>query len=471
MKRITGKRYVEAARGAKLSPLMFHRLLIANRGEVAVRIARAARALGISPVGIASEADLDASWKDAFDELVCVGPAPAGQSYLRMDRIVQAALQCGATALHPGWGFLAESARFADLCKQHGIAFVGPSARVMSLLGTKSPAKTAMAAAGLDVIPGSDGPLADVDAAATCAAEIGYPVLLKADHGGGGRGMRLCHAEAELREAFHSAAAEAVACFGSGAIYLERYLTAGRHIEVQIVCDAFGNGIHVGERECSIQRKHQKLIEESPSPVLSSEEREALGRRAVEAALRVGYTGAGTIEFLRADDGSLYFMEMNTRLQVEHPVSEMVSGLDIARLQIELACNHKLPVTQAELQLTGHAIECRINAEDPSQDFRPTPGTLKVFELPTDKGPGTVRVDTHLVEGDAVSPHYDSLIAKVIVHAKTRSEAIQTMHETLQAARIEGVCTTIPMHLAVLDSERFQSGDYDTGSLPGWQAN
>jgi len=454
---------------AKLSPLMFHRLLIANRGEVAVRIARAARSLGISPVGIASEADLGASWNDAFDELVCVGPAAAGQSYLRMDRILQAALQTGATALHPGWGFLAESARFADLCKQHGIVFVGPRASVMQALGTKTPAKAAMQAAGLDVIPGSDGPLPDVDSAVACAREIGYPVLLKADHGGGGRGMRKCNDESEVRDAFHSATAEAIACFGSGSIYLERYLTAGRHIEVQVVCDHFGAGIHVGERECSVQRKHQKLIEESPSPVLSEEERAALGQRAVEAALCVGYTGAGTIEFLRADDGSLYFMEMNTRLQVEHPVSEMVSGLDIARLQIELAANQKLPVQQADVELKGHAIECRINAEDPSQDFRPTPGTLKVFELPTGGGPGSVRVDTHLVQGDAVSPHYDSLIAKVIAHAETRELAIETMLGALKSARIEGVKTTIPMHLAVLDSARFRAGDYDTASIPGWK--
>ena len=448
---------------------MFHRLLIANRGEVAVRIARAARALGVAPIGIVSEADRDAGWTAVFDEVVCVGPAAAAESYLRMDRIVQAALQTHSTALHPGWGFLAESPRFARLCRQHGIAFVGPESSVMEKLGTKSPAKTAMAAAGLDVVPGSDGPLPDADAASRCAGEIGYPVILKADHGGGGRGMRLCAGEAELREAFSAAQAEALAAFGSGSIYLERYLTAGRHIEVQVLCDAFGNGVHLFERECSIQRKHQKLIEESPSPALTPDERAELGACAVRAALGVGYTSAGTVEFLRSEDGSLYFMEMNTRLQVEHPVSEMITGVDIARAQIEIAANRRLEFRQSELAPNGHAIECRINAEDPEDGFRPTPGVLNSFDFPTNGGPGTVRIDTHLSAGDRVTPHYDSLLAKVIVHAPTREQAIETMTNTLSSARVAGVATTVPLHLAVLSSERFRAGEYDTASIPGWQ--
>ncbi len=449
---------------------MFHRLLIANRGEVAVRIAHAARSLDISPIGIVSEADRDAGWTREFDDVVCVGPAAASDSYLRMDRIVQAALQMHATALHPGWGFLAESPRFARLCGQHGITFVGPEARLMDELGTKSPAKAAMSRAGLDVVPGSDGPLVDADAAAACANEIGYPVILKADSGGGGRGMRKCANEAEVREAFSSAQAEALAAFGSGSIYLERYLTTGRHIEVQVLCDNFGHGVHLFERECSVQRKHQKLIEESPSPALTPDERAALGARAIRAALEVGYTNAGTIEFLRADDGSLFFMEMNTRLQVEHPVSEMITGIDIARSQIAIAANHRLAFEQSDLEASGHAIECRINAEDPEDGFRPSPGRLDAFEFPDDRGPGTVRVDTHLRAGERITPHYDSLIAKVIVHADTREQAIETMTRTLEGANVAGVKTTVPLHLAVLASEPFRSGNYDTASIPGWPA-
>ena len=447
---------------------MFQRLLVANRGEVAVRIARACRALGIAPVGVASEADLGASWTRAFDEVVCLGPAPAGESYLRADRIVQAALQTRASALHPGWGFLAENARFAALCAQHGIAFVGPRPALMELLGSKTPAKRAMRAAGLALIPGSDTPLADVEAGLRVAREIGYPVLLKADQGGGGRGMRRCQNEAELRAAFGPASAEALAAFGSGEVYLERYLTGGRHIEVQLLCDAFGVGVHVGERECSVQRKHQKLIEESPSPALAPAERAALGESALRAALEVGYTSAGTVEFLRASGGELYFMEMNTRLQVEHPVSELVSGLDIAALQIRIAANERLGLAQEQIRLRGHAIEARVNAEDPERNFQPSPGTLRAFSIPTDRGPGTLRVDTHLAPGDTVPPHYDSLLAKVIAHAETRALAIETLARALAAARIEGVATTIPLHLAVLASEPFRAGRYDTSTIPGW---
>jgi len=447
---------------------MFQRLLVANRGEVAVRIARACRTLGISPVGVASEADLEASWTSAFDEVVCIGPASASASYLRADRIVQAALQTHASAVHPGWGFLAENARFASLCLQHGLTFVGPRPALMELMGTKSPAKRAMRAAGRSRIPGSDGPLPDVEAALACARTIGFPVLLKADSGGGGRGMRRCADESELREAFAAARAEAESAFGDGSIYLESYVTGGRHVEVQVLCDAYGHGIHVGERECSVQRKHQKLIEESPSPALGPEERASLGTAALEACLRVGYTGAGTVEFLRTPDGALHFMEMNTRLQVEHPVSELVSGLDIAVLQIRVAANEPLPLSQSDLRFRGHAIEARINAEDPERQFQPSPGKLRAFAFPTELGPGTVRLDTHLRAGDSVSPHYDSLLGKVIAHGDTRADAIETLRRALDAARIEGVATTVPLHLAVLASPEFQSGRYDTSAVPGW---
>jgi acetyl-CoA carboxylase biotin carboxylase subunit len=449
---------------------MFQRLLVANRGEVAVRIARAARELGVAPVGVVSEADRGASWTRAFDEVVCIGPPPPSESYLRMERIVQAALQTHASAIHPGWGFLAENARFARLVRAHGLAFVGPTAAAMELLGAKTPAKRAMRAAGLPVIPGSDGPLPGAAAAAACAKEIGYPVLLKADFGGGGRGMRVCRTEAELCEASASASAEAEKAFGDGSVYLERYLEGGRHVEVQVLCDAFGHGVHLFERECSVQRKHQKLLEESPSPALAPEERAALGERALRAALAVGYQGAGTMEMLRSREGKLYFMEMNTRLQVEHPVTEMVTGVDIARAQIEIAAGRRLALAQTDVSTRGHAIECRINAEDPSHGFRPSPGLVRIFALPADRGPGQVRVDTHVTAGDRVPPNYDSLLAKVIAHGATRAEAIETMTRTLLAATIEGVATTVPLHLAVLADPAFRRGEYDTSAIPGFEA-
>jgi len=451
-------------------PNVFHRLLIANRGEVAARIARACRSLGIAPIGVHSTADSGAAWLELMEESVCLGPGAARESYLDAARVVQAALQTRASAVHPGWGFLAENARFAALCEQHGLTFVGPSPRVMALMGLKTPAKRAMRAAGLRVIPGSETPLESVEEALAAAEAAGYPVILKADAGGGGRGMRRCANAAELREAFGAARAEAQSAFGNGAVYVERYLAGGRHIEVQVLCDAFGGALHLHERECSIQRKHQKLIEEAPSPVLSAEERSAIGLGAARAAAAIGYRGAGTMEFFRAPSGELHFMEMNTRLQVEHPVSEEITGLDIAALQIRIAANERLPLAQAEVKLAGAALECRINAEDPAQDFRPSPGTLERFEIPTELGPGRVRIDTHMRAGERIPPHYDSLIAKVIAHAPTRAQAIETMQRALGAARVAGVATTIPLHLAVLASREFQSGAYDTSKLPGWPA-
>ena len=448
---------------------MFRRILIANRGEVAVRVARAARKLGIAPVGVASLADRGAGWLGIMDEVVVLGPSAPRESYLRAEAIVQAAVQTGCAAVHPGWGFLAENARFAALCRQHGLTFVGPSPALIERMGLKLPAKQAMAAAGLPGIPGSPGLLADAEAALAAARAVGYPVILKADAGGGGRGMRVCRDDAGLRAAFGQATAEARAAFGDGALYLERYLEGGRHVEVQLVGDGHGGCLHLFERDCSVQRKHQKLIEESPCPLLGPLEREALGRAAASAAAAIGYAGAGTIEFLRRpDDGTLCFMEMNTRLQVEHPVTEMVTGLDVVELQLRVAANEPLALRQADVRSSGHAIECRINAEDPALDFRPTPGRLDAFELPEGLGPGVVRVDTHLAAGESVPPFYDSLIAKVIAHGETRAEAIETLRRALSAARIEGVATTIPLHLAVLGSSEFASGAYDTRSVPGW---
>ncbi|MFN0243739.1 MAG: acetyl/propionyl/methylcrotonyl-CoA carboxylase subunit alpha [Planctomycetota bacterium] len=448
---------------------MFHKLLIANRGEVAVRIARTARALSIATVGVVSDADRGARWTKAFDEVVCIGGSAPKDSYLRAERIVQVARQTGASAIHPGWGFLAENARFAALCEQHGITFVGPSPAVMQKMGLKSPAKEAMRAAGLPVIPGSLGLLRDVAQGVEVARSIGYPVILKADAGGGGRGMRLARDEGSLREAYAAASAEAQAAFGNGALYLEKYLTGGRHIEVQVLGDRHGHAVHLFERECSIQRNHQKLIEESPSPALTPRERDELGAATARAAAALGYSGAGTVEYLRDEHGELFFMEMNTRLQVEHPVTEMITGIDVVAEQLRAAARHPLRLEQRAITASGHAIECRINAEDPANAFRPSPGVLARFEIPTDRGPGRVRVDTHLGSGDEVVPYYDSLIAKVIAHAPTRAGAIETLLRTLTAAQIQGVATTVPLHLAVLQSPEFGAGEYDTRSIPGWR--
>ncbi|MEM6571020.1 MAG: acetyl-CoA carboxylase biotin carboxylase subunit [Planctomycetota bacterium] len=448
---------------------MFRKLLIANRGEVAVRIAKAAHDAGIATVGVVSSADLGAPWTEVMDETVCIGGPSPKESYLRMDAVVQAAVQTGCAALHPGWGFLAENARFAALCEQNGVTFVGPRPATMDRMGLKWPAKVAMRAAGLDLTPGSDGLLNDVEEAVAVAESTGYPVILKADAGGGGRGMRICRSEADVREAFPSARAEAIAAFGNGALFLESYVTGGRHIEVQVIGDGVGGAVHLYERECSIQRNHQKLIEESPSPALTAEQREELGARAANAAASIAYAGAGTIEFLAdPDSGRLSFMEMNTRLQVEHPVTELVTGVDIVREQLRIAAGGALGFTQDGVALEGHAIECRINAEDPSDGFRPTPGTITTFDVPHDRGPGRVRVDSHVTAGETVPPYYDSLIAKIITHAASRDEAIETMVRTLEGARIEGVATTIPLHLAVLASDEFRSGEYDTKSIPGW---
>jgi acetyl-CoA carboxylase biotin carboxylase subunit len=447
-------------------PVGFRRLFVANRGEVAARVARTCDVLGVTPVFGVSEADADAPYTRGR-ETVLLGPGRASESYLDPLRLVQAARQSRCTALHPGWGFLSENPLFAALCESHGITFVGPPAHVMRLMGKKTPAKEAMRRAGLSLIPGSDGVLASADQAQEVADRVGYPVLLKAESGGGGRGMRIARSASEVRAAFEEATAEARAAFGDPRVYLERLVEGGRHVEIQIMADRYGNVVHVGERDCTVQRNHQKLIEESPSPVLDSVERERTLEAAVRAARAIGYVGAGTMEFLLDATGTLRFMEMNTRLQVEHCVSEMRSGLDLVRLQLEVAAGHRLSITQDDVPLRGHAIECRINAEDPSEGFRPTPGVITAWEPPS-TADGAVRVDTHVEPGYRVPPHYDSLLCKVIAYGENREAARARMIDALTELRCEGVATTRPMHLAILQSEAFRTNRYDTRAIPGW---
>ena len=446
-------------------PRLFHRLFIANRGEVAVRIARACDALGITPVFAVSAADRGAAYTDGR-EVVCVGPGRSSASYLDAKALVQAAVQSGCTAVHPGWGFLAENPVFASLCEVHGLTFIGPPAHVMHLMGKKTPAKAAMRAAGLELIPGSDGILSGADEAEAVAERVGYPVLLKAESGGGGRGMRIARSRDEVARAYADAQAEARAAFGDPRVYLERLIEGGRHVEIQIMADRYGNVVHLGERDCTVQRNHQKLIEESPSPALSADERARTLSAAVRAAASIGYVGAGTMEFLLDEGGVLRFMEMNTRLQVEHCVSEMRSGLDLVREQIMVAAGHPLRIAQEDVTLSGHTIECRINAEDPSANFRPSPGTISRWEAPT--GDADVRVDTHVQTGYEIPPHYDSLLCKVITRGEDRDAACDRMIEALGALVCEGVPTTIPMHLQILRSEDFRNHRYDTRTIPGW---
>ncbi|HWB75462.1 MAG TPA: biotin carboxylase N-terminal domain-containing protein [Nannocystaceae bacterium] len=441
----------------------FHRLFVANRGEVAVRIAKACDQLGIVPVFGVSEADRDAPWLDNREH-VCLGPARAAQSYLDAARVVQAARQRACTALHPGWGFLSENPLLAALCEAHGVTFIGPPAHVMHLMGKKNPAKRAMAQAGLALIPGSDGVLRDAEQAKELAERIGFPVLIKAESGGGGRGMRIARAAGEVASAYADAQAEARAAFGDERVYMERLIEGGRHVEIQIIADKWGNVCHLGERDCTVQRNHQKLIEESPSPVLDADERARTLAAATNAARSIGYVGAGTMEFL-LDGDTLRFMEMNTRLQVEHCVSEMRSGVDLVHEQIRVAAGHPLSFAQSDITLRGHAIECRINAEDPSQGFRPAPGKIVKWQSPSGEG---IRVDTHVRSGYVVPPHYDSLLCKVIAFADDRDTAADRMIAALRELVCEGVPTTIPMHIQILASAQFRENRYDTRTIPGW---
>ena len=440
---------------------MFRRILIANRGEVAARVLRTCKRMGIEVVAVTSQADAGLGWLKDADQVVCIGPAKSAGSYLSQENILEAAKQTGATAIHPGWGFLAENADFSARCAAVGITFIGPGPRVMRSMGDKIQARATMDALGMPLIPGSQGQVCDLRAAASEAERIGYPVLLKATAGGGGRGMRRVFEPAGLQEGFESASNESLAAFGNGALYMEKLIVGGRHIEFQVVVDRFGNAIHLGERECSIQRRHQKLIEESPSPALTQAEREEMGALVAAIAARAGYRNAGTIEMLRdATTGELYFMEMNTRLQVEHTISEEVTGVDLVELQLKIAANHAIePIPP---KMTGHAIEARINAEDVEQDFRPCPGTITRLVWPQGEG---IRVDSHLHEGDEISPHYDSMIAKIIAHGSDRSQAISRLKQALKDLVVEGVKTTTPLHIRVLENEEFLSGRYDTTTL------
>ena len=445
---------------------MFGRILIANRGEIALRVIRACRSLGIETVAVYSEADRGAPWLQRADRTICIGPARAELSYLDAGAILQAAEQTDCHAIHPGYGFLSENALFAARSAQHGIAFIGPGPQAIRRMGDKAEAKRTMEAAGLPTIPGSTGTLRDLPEAAGIAATIGYPVLLKATAGGGGKGMRRCERERDLERAFAQASLEAEKAFGNPGLYLEKLIEGGRHVEFQILCDAFGNGVHLCERECSIQRSHQKLIEESPSPVVDSATRDSLGERVASAAAGFGYRNAGTVEFLRSPDGGLYFMEMNTRLQVEHPVTEMVTGIDLVVEQIRIAARERLRFRQEEIRPRGHALEFRVNAEDPENGFRPDPGTITGFSPPATALPDVVvRWDSAIEEGYRIPPHYDSMVGKLIVHAPDRKAALEGAREALGSLRIEGVRTTVPLHLRILDDPGFRDGNYDLGLL------
>jgi acetyl-CoA carboxylase biotin carboxylase subunit len=446
---------------------MIKKILIANRGEIALRIIRAAKELGIKTVAVFSEADRTSLHVRFADEAVCIGPAPGKLSYLNVPSIIAAAEVTNADAIHPGYGFLAENASFAEICQDHGITFVGPSPDSIIRMGNKSIAKETMRAAGVPVVPGSDGIITTVDEAKRVANDVGYPVMLKAVAGGGGKGMRFVAEESEIERAFTNASTEAEASFGNGDIYIEKFVEEPRHIEIQVFADMHGNVVHLNERECSIQRRHQKLIEEAPSPVMTPELRAAMGDASVKGASSVGYVGAGTIEFLVDKHRNFYFMEMNTRIQVEHPVTEQSMGVDLIKEQLLVASGERLSVQQR--QPTMHSIECRINAEDPFHDFRPSPGRIEALNMPGGAG---VRVDSHIYQGYSIPPHYDSMVAKLITFAATRNEAIAKMRRALDEFVIEGIQTTIPFHRAMMNNPDFISGNFDTKYLDthDWKA-
>ena len=442
---------------------MFSKILIANRGEIAVRIIRACREMGIRTVAVYSEADRDALHTQLADEAVCIGRAPSSDSYLNMERILSATVATKAQAIHPGFGFLSENSRFVEMCRKCNVTFIGPSAEVISRMGNKSEAKNTMRQAGVPVVPGTEEPVFTVEEARKAAEQIGYPVMIKASSGGGGKGMRVAGNEEEFEKLFCTAQKESIRSFADDTMYLEKFVECPRHVEVQIVADKFGNVVHLGERDCSIQRRHQKLIEESPCSALSEELRKKMGDTAVRAAKAVGYESAGTIEFLLDKSGEFYFMEMNTRIQVEHPVSEFVSGVDLIKEQIRVAAGEPLSVAQEDIVLRGHAIECRINAEDPENHFMPCPGTITNLHLPGGNG---VRMDTAVFNGYTIPPNYDSMIVKVIVYDRDRPSAIRKMVSTLGEVVIEGVKTNIDFQYELLNTPDFQEGNITTGFIP-----
>ena len=440
---------------------MFKKVLIANRGEIALRVIRACRELGIQTVAVYSEADRDSLHVRFADDDVCIGPPAGRDSYLKIPRIIAAAEITGADAIHPGYGFLAENAEFSETCTASGITFIGPTAHQIRVMGDKASARKAMADCGVPIVPGTPGPVEDVDEALAFAESIGFPVIIKASAGGGGKGMRVAKDADDFARSFNLARSEALSAFGNGDVYVEKYLLRPRHIEFQILGDTHGNCVHLGERDCSVQRRHQKLIEEAPSPAMTPDLRLRMGSDAVRGAKAIDYVGAGTIEMLLDTDGSYYFMEMNTRIQVEHPVTEMLTGVDLVQEQIRVAAGLPLRVTELPV-LRGHVIECRVNAEDPMRNFQPSPGRINTFHPPG--GPG-VRIDSHVYAGYTVPPHYDSLLAKLIVQAPTRAEAVKRMQVALESFIIEGPTTTIPFLAKVMQNATFQSGDFDTKFL------
>ncbi len=440
---------------------MFKKVLIANRGEIALRVIRACKELGVQTVAVYSEADRESLHVRFADDDVCIGPPPARESYLNIPRLIAAAEITGADAIHPGYGFLAENAEFAETCAASNITFIGPTAEQIRVMGDKASARRAMQAVGVPIVPGSPGPVEDVDEALQFATGIGFPVIIKASAGGGGKGMRVAADPEDFARAFQLARSEALSAFGNGDVYVEKYLARPRHIEFQIMGDSHGNVIHLGERDCSVQRRHQKLIEEAPSPALTPELRLEMGDAAVRGAKAINYVGAGTIEMLLNEDNSFYFMEMNTRIQVEHPVTEMLTGVDLVKEQIRVAAGERLSVLELP-ELRGHVIECRVNAEDPSRNFQPSPGRIDVFHPPG--GPG-VRLDTHVYTGYNVPPYYDSLLAKLICQGRDRPEAIRRMQIALESFIVEGVTTTIPFLARVMHNAEFQAGEVDTKFL------
>ncbi len=441
---------------------MFNKILIANRGEIAVRIIRACREMGIRTVAVYSEADKDCLHTLLADEAICIGPAPSSQSYLNMERILSATVAMKADAIHPGFGFLSENARFAKLCQQCNITFIGPSAEIINRMGNKSEARNTMMQAGVPVVPGSKEPVYTAEDGLVMAKESGFPVMIKASSGGGGKGMRISRSEEDFTEHFNAAQLESVKGFSDDTMYIEKYIEKPRHVEFQIMGDKFGHVVHLGERDCSIQRRHQKVMEESPCEVISPELRKKMGEVAVKAAKAVNYENAGTIEFLLDKDKNFYFMEMNTRIQVEHPVTEMVSGIDLIKEQIRVAAGEPLSVSQEDIQIKGHAIECRINAENPKKHFMPCPGRITNVHIPGGNG---VRVDTHIYNDYKVPANYDSMLMKLIVYDKDRASAIAKMRSALGEVIIEGIETNIDFQYEILENEAFQKGDTDTGFI------
>lgn len=441
---------------------MFNKILIANRGEIAVRIIRACREFGIRTVAVYSTADKGSLHAEIADEAVCIGPPPTKDSYLRMDAVIQAALNTGAEAIHPGFGFLSENAEFARMCEKFGIVFIGPSYNSIEMLGNKAAAKETMAAAGVPVIPGSKGAISSLEEARSVAAKAGYPILVKASAGGGGRGIRRVDSEDDLEAQITAAQQEAESYFGDSSVYIEKFLIDPHHVEIQIIADKAGHTVYLGERDCSMQRRNQKILEECPSPIVNSELRKKMGEAAVTAAKQCGYYNAGTIEFLVDENKNFYFMEMNTRIQVEHPITEEVTGFDLVKAQIEIASGEELSVKQEDITINGHAIECRINAENPELDFRPSPGTIRSLYMPG--GPG-IRIDGAVYQGYTIPPYYDSMISKLIVHGRSREEAIKKMKWALSEFIVDGVDTNIDFQLELIRLSEFKNGTYDIGFL------